>query len=524
MLKAVYKVAFINRTFPQFINSIYYYNAPPNMILSVGSVVRVPFANYKQLLYGVILEKLSTQNKVYNNKTIDSLVNGVFLPVSLLNFFQVQAKKYNIAVSNLFKYNIPKFNDSWLDNINRQLNKPQQLSQINFQLCAKLYKYLLAGNYDNLQRIFFGKANYNLQSLPGVAEYNGRFYHLQTLLLALKIARSLLDKQSLIVTLPYQRYLDLLVDYLKQLGARFSDFEILSDIAVFNDSENSKDYFYKWLQVLYGKSGVVIGTKKSTYSPLNDFDCAITLDEQDFAHKSGYKPYNNLALDLIDRANLQSKPILSISAGFFSRSYQSVNFISANIKNLRSDRTSLEFKNFNTNDKSAKDLTDISRLPHKAYEALKQASSKGSVLVIVASKLGKAGTKSTYDWFKKAFANTLIKVSAKNIQQGVISQVDNYPQIVISTLGAAPVAVSGWQAIFILEANSYFNYKDVNFKSILSSWMNAISFIKLSSQSTVWLIKSVPDIALQTLKKWQPQLLDLSDNNLQSLQASFDSI
>ncbi|MDR3116949.1 MAG: hypothetical protein LBT91_03890 [Bifidobacteriaceae bacterium] len=538
----IYNIAILNRTIPSAAPPIYQYFRADNFLSQSGEIVRIQFGKGKKDVFGVVLSELFQGEKIYAKSKIIDKVEDISIPKNLIEFFISQSQKYNVSPSNLLKINFPEINEKAISSISKIIAKPVKKSQIDLEFCNKLYSYFFAGQYKKLGQIFQYDNSYNIFPLPGIKEFvdnktrnnevkNNRsksknnfevgYFHQTILLVALKIIRAVLDEKKIIVTLPYKKQLNLLQFYLTKLGVSQTSDHNFGDITIYDDDDKNAQ-FTKYLASLYNKTKVVIGTKKSSFAPL-DFDGAIIIDELDYAHRSGFEPKNSLAKDLLDRAAFMNKQLLSFSYIFSENIPNRKNILISNWQNYKKTNN-LDFiflenqpeNHFIQNTQNS--YISALRLPSKAYQDLKQISKKGPVLVIVSQKTGqKFSLSTTKDWFKKAFGDAVVKISSSD---ECLSQIDNTPQIIISTLGAEPISLSGYSAIFILEANRYFNYKDINFSAVLDSWMKLISLIQLGTTfAKIYIIGAVPEDISQAINLWDSNLN--SKSNFKQLGKAF---
>ncbi|MDR3152633.1 MAG: hypothetical protein LBT85_04180 [Bifidobacteriaceae bacterium] len=533
----IYNIAILNRAIPSAAPPVYQYFKADNFVSRVGEIVRIQFGKSKKDVFGVVLSELSQDEKIYAKSKILDKVEDIFIPKNLIEFFISQSQKYNISPSNLLKINFPEMNEKAISSISKIIAKPVKKSQINLDFCNKLYSYFFNGKYLGLTKIFQYNDNFNILPLPGIKAFpkeknkdkNSQFFqeqyfHHSTLLIALKIVRAILDEKKIIITLPYKKQLNLLQFYLIELGVSQTSDDYFGDITIYDD-DNKKAQFAKYLAALYNKTKVVIGTKKSSFSPL-EFDGAVIVDELDYAHRSGFEPKNSLAEDLSNRALFENKQLLSFSYIFPNNVLNRKNILIGDWQNYKKANNinfvflenSVE-NHFSQNGQNY--YIKKERLSPKAYQDLKYFAKKGPVLVIVSEKIGKKfSLLSTQNWFKKAFGDIAVNISSSGES---LSQIDNAPQIIISTLGAEPVCLMGYLAIFILEADRYFNYKDTNFPIILDSWMRLISLIRLNtefnnSSNNIYIIGQTPETIQTAVNLWnnkqfssQKQILKLTE-------------
>ncbi|WP_125610430.1 primosomal protein N' [Specibacter cremeus] len=324
--------------------------------------------------------------------------------------------------------------------------------------------------------------------------------------------------------------------------------------------------YESFLRVLSGEARVVIGTRSAAYAPVADLGLVCCWDGADEQHIERRAPYQHTRDVLLLRAELEGAAVLL--AGH-SRSTEDQRLLGSGwaqpIVAGRALARTVTARVVSTADSFETDLdptASLARLPRRAWLTAKDALARGPVLVQVARAgyapalacqrcreiarcrkcagplmesraAGAAGTLVGCRWcgtvetafgcptcgfhglravavgaartaeeLGRAFPATTVISSAGD---HVKPDVPDRPAIVVATVGAEPVAPSGYAAALLLDGDTLLRRESLRAgEETLRRWCNAAALVRPAGDGGIVVVTADESPEVQALVRWDP--------------------
>lgn len=377
--------------------------------------------------------------------------------------------------------------------------------------------------------------------------------------LAQVVAYCQLSGRGAIVVVPDLRDLELLEAAFGQVLPEDSFVKLTAD-----DGPSLR--YANFLRVLSGDVKIVIGTRSAAYAPVADLGLVCCWDDGDELHVERRAPYQHSRDVLLLRSGIEDTAVLM--AGH-SRSSESQRLVATGwaqaLVAARPEVRKTTARVISTSDSFEQErdpAAAMARLPHRAWETAKAALKFGPVLVQVARTgyapalacqrcrevarcqhctgplmqsraAGSASVTVTCKWcgqpenafscntcgfnqlraitvgalrtaeeLGRAFPSVpVISSSGDNIK----TMVPDKPAIVVSTIGAEPVAAHGYAAALLLDGDSMLRRESLRAgEETLRRWMNAAALVRAAKDGGIVVVTADESPEVAALVRWDP--------------------
>ncbi|GAB3285367.1 primosomal protein N' [Sinomonas notoginsengisoli] len=319
-----------------------------------------------------------------------------------------------------------------------------------------------------------------------------------------------------------------------------------------------------FLELLTGASSVAVGTRSAVFAPVKDLGLVVCWDDGDDLHLEPRAPYFHAREVLLLRAEQTGCALLLaghtvsveaerlVESGWLQRIAAERSVLREALPRVTSTADSVE---------SARDpLARIARLPHAAWQAAREALGEGPVLVQVARggyapslacsrcreparcrhcagplseqasgrerliacrwcgtpelafscrvcgshslRRAAIGALRTAEELGRAFPGAIVVTSSGD---SVKSEVAGSPALVVSTVGAEPVAPEGYAAALLLDGETLLRRESLRApEEALRRWLNAAALVRPASKGGRVIITAGESEALAALVRWDP--------------------
>jgi primosomal protein N' (replication factor Y) len=319
-----------------------------------------------------------------------------------------------------------------------------------------------------------------------------------------------------------------------------------------------------FLELLTGRAQIAVGTRGAAFAPVRDLGLVVCWDDGDDLHTEPRAPYFHAREVLLLRAEQTGCAVLIAghtvtgeaerlaASGWLERISAERPVLRQSLPRVTSTADSVE---------SARDpLARVARLPHAAWQLARDALSEGPVLVQVA-RAGYApslacgrcreparcrhcagplveravgrermvecrwcgtperaftcrtcgghglrrtavGALRTAEELGRAFPGAVVVNSSGD---AVKAEVPDAPALVVATVGAEPVAPSGYAAAVLLDGDSLLRRESLRApEEALRRWLNAAALVRPASQGGRVVITAGESDAVAALVRWDP--------------------
>lgn len=325
------------------------------------------------------------------------------------------------------------------------------------------------------------------------------------------------------------------------LRAALTDSELVEHLVDYSSDQTGSKRYAAYLQCLRSGQHVVIGSRSAVYAPVQNLSMIAIYDDGDQNFQDQQSPYAHLRDIALLRQKVENCNLLFTA---HSRSCDVQRLVDMNYLTERETTFKAPLVSFDES---------LDRVPPLAWQAIREASASGVVLVQVSAKgtartaycrscssralckrcsgplwidssgmprcrwcnaqnldfkcsdcgnsqirQGFGGSTRTVAEFGKAFAGIQIIESTGDKP---ILKVDSGKRIVISTPGAEPDIDGGYQAVVILDANVALAKDSLRAsEDAIRSWSNAIAKLSANGRAVV---AGVPQALGQKFALWQ---------------------
>ncbi|WP_281449421.1 primosomal protein N' [Paenarthrobacter nitroguajacolicus] len=347
---------------------------------------------------------------------------------------------------------------------------------------------------------------------------------------------------------------------LEQLESALAKVLPSSDVARLTADDGQTPRYRNFLRLLSGAAGVAIGTRSAAFAPVRDLGLVVCWDDGDDLHIEQRAPYAHSREVLLLRAEQENAACLLAS---HNRSTELQRLVELKwavpIEAPRSVVRSIVPRVLNTADSFEQErdpLARIARLPGAAWRAAKEGLERGPVLVQVARagyapslvcetcrelarcnacqgplavsgssaipacrwcstpapqwrcshcsgtrlRRGAVGVMRTAEELGRAFPGKAVVTSSG---EHVKASVPDAPALVVATVGAEPVAPSGYAAALLLDGNSLLRRENLRAgEDTVRRWFNAASLVKPAGQGGLVVITADDTAATGALLRW----------------------
>ncbi|MDQ4501123.1 primosomal protein N' [Sinomonas sp. ASV322] len=320
-----------------------------------------------------------------------------------------------------------------------------------------------------------------------------------------------------------------------------------------------------FLDLLAGRSRVAVGTRGAALAPVRELGLVVCWDDGDDLHAEPRAPYFHAREVGFLRTELEDAALLVAGHTVTSEVQRVVD--SGWLQSVSAPRPALRARlprvvsTADSFESSRDPFARIARLPHAAWQAARDALARGPVLVQVAragyapslacelcreparcaecsgplaETTGAAGHRSvacrwcgtpatawscphcggrafrrasvgalrTAEELGRAFPGAVVLTSSGD---QVKPEVPDSPALVVATVGAEPVAPSGYAAALLLDGDSLLGRESLRAgEEALRRWMNAAALVRPSGRGGVVVITARDHEAVSALVRWDP--------------------
>jgi primosomal protein N' (replication factor Y) len=332
--------------------------------------------------------------------------------------------------------------------------------------------------------------------------------------------------------------------------------------AVLAAEAGPEDRYRSWLAVARGSVRAVIGTRATVFAPVRDLGLLVVWSDGDGSHSDPNAPYPHVREVALLRAAEEGAGVL---VGGLSTTVEAAQLLRTGwARPLAADRETVRalaprVRTVTDLDQARDAAAQAARLPSVAWEAAREALTRGPVLVQVPRRgylprlscgrcrtparcrpcggpleAGAADTPPTCSWcgtgepdwhceecgsfrlraqvvgarrtaeeLGKAFPRVPVRTSGRD---AVLADVPGTPALVIATPGAEPVADGGYAAALLLDGWALLTRPDLRAgEETLRRWLTAAALVRPASAGGAVVVVAEPTARpVQALVRWDP--------------------
>ncbi|MDR1448206.1 MAG: hypothetical protein LBI63_04535 [Candidatus Ancillula sp.] len=529
-----------------------------------GHIVEVKFGNRN--MRGVVIEVVDKTDFVGKLKHVEKIVSKYpVITQKMQKYYEEIARYYGTRLANILEIAIPNWNKLGENDYEMHLTRKSE----DLVVCThdELHDDSSLKTPISNEKLFENYSNYGICErfalcIAPVMIYDENNPDANTpawiYMMANMMANMHLDGKSVLLVVPTEQDLDLLT-------LEFSKFVNKMHFVSLSSANSARNRYLNYLRILNHEVRIVLGTRLASLAPLETVDVCIILHDLNSLHKDMRAPYIHSREVLLNR---RSKGLIIAS---YTRSPTAQRLVEIGyLQDVFPTRQYLR-KIMAHIEVVQKDLG--ARIPQRASYTIRCALELGPVLILspitgyvqliacnncaqiarcddcsgslrsvedqkylICSKCSKIfnnwtclnchknklrflriGNSRLVEEVGKLFPGVVVRNSSSKAHGGIIRNVDNAPQIIISTPGAEPIPARGYSAVVILDANYWVDLTSLDgIEDTLLLWFYAISLVapttdsrssENGSKSKVVVIGSIPSQLQNAVIRLDPRLV-----------------
>ncbi|WP_417617268.1 primosomal protein N' [Nocardiopsis mangrovi] len=321
--------------------------------------------------------------------------------------------------------------------------------------------------------------------------------------------------------------------------------------------------YRRWLALLRGEIGAVVGTRAATFAPVHDLGLVVLWDDGADVHSEPRAPYPHARTVLSMRAHRAGAAAL---IGGFTTTAEGAQLVESGWAHpIAADRETLRRRaprvrsTDDDSELSRDEAARTARIPSLALRVARAAAAKGPVLIQVPRRgyiaslacsscreparcescqgplalrsahampycrwcgrisggwacgscggtrlrAGVVGARRTAEELGRAFPSLKVRTSGRD---DVLTRVDGRPALVVATPGAEPVADGGYTAAVLLDGWALLGRADLRAgEEALRRWLNAAALVRAADDGGEVVVVADANVpATQALIRWDP--------------------
>ncbi len=274
------------------LQSTFTYSAPPELNISAGTPVKVPFGSKNRKVSGLVIKASTSESSTeFETKTIDSIDSEKVT----LSETQLKWLKW---ISDYYIYPLGQVQQSVFPPLKKNTNRKSRKSSIVPEVAEINPPPLTTDQLNVLEQInIHSNETYLLHGVTGAGK---------TEVYIEVISKVLAEGKRALVLVPE---ISLTPQLIRRFAERFSD-----QIAVLHSHLTDREKTDQWWQIVDGKKKLLIGARSALFCPIPDLGVIVIDEEHETSFKQEEKLKYNARDAAIVRAKFENCPIILGSA------------------------------------------------------------------------------------------------------------------------------------------------------------------------------------------------------------------